>query len=325
MICEKCGKDFSGKTKSEVVVLCENCLQDGQAPPAISPELSADKKLKESWPLPQMLSKVDSLAKLDAAVEGKLSTMKMLIAILSVASFLAIFAGAAFENWYLLAVCVAALIIVIIIHSLKKSEDLGNELRLFLGPLLKHLKDDLKKDSLVDLEVALNRIDDRCFWKREKSYSITRYKCEANMFQRNLLDLSVRLHDGNSLSLHMTESLIKIQKTRTVGKAKNKYAFKLRTRADLKLGVNEDKYDIRISEQSGRQYQYNRDSNLIRTGGIRKDKGKKGPVLATQYRVKYRKAAGFDDIPMPDPLFALDQLVALYACLKPKAASEGGK
>lgn len=285
---------------------------------ALAESMVAEKKISGQWPLSQLFSVFDTLTEYDVQIEVKLARFKKLatigfiVAVISL--FLTIFGmsvnpNVPFLTIPVLVIALIAGIVGLVLMFRYKKMDLQNEFREYLRPLLENLQDDLKRDTPVSLELSLDPVEQKQFSKgRGDQYSVGVYhKCYDYYFERDFLDVKLRLADGNRLMLTGTELLIKTSKTKRNprGKYKTKTKYKKRVTFDARLSVDSEKFQCKQLPKEGTPKFYAKQSNGT-------------PIIGVKFTEKLK---GAPESMVPDPNLTLQHLVNLYAFIQAKPSS----
>ena len=285
---------------------------------ALADSMVAEKKISGQWPLSQLFSVFDTLTEYDVQIEAKLAKFKkfaiigFIVAVIS--GVLSIIAGNANPTFLaltipLLVIALVGGIVGLVLMFRYKKMDLRNEFREYLRPLLENLQDDLKKDTPVSLELSLDPVEQKQFSKgRSDQYSVGVYhKCYDYYFERDFLNVKLRLTDGNRLMLTGTELLIKTSKTKRNprGKIKTKTKYKKRVGFDARLTVDPEKFHCKQLPKEGALKFYAKQSNGT-------------PIIGIKFTEKLK---GTPADMVPDPNVTLQSIVTLYTFLHAKASS----
>jgi hypothetical protein len=285
---------------------------------ALAESMVAEKKISGQWPLSQLFSIFDTLTQFDVQIEAKLAKFKKFATIgfiVAVISFFGTIFGMnvnpniPFLTVPLLVISLVVGIVGLVLMFRYKKMDLQNEFREYLRPLLENLQDDLKRDAPVSLELSLDPVEQKQFSKgRSDQYSVGVYhKCYDYSFERDFLNVKLRLNDGNRLMLTGTEVLIKTSKTKRNprGKYKTKTKYKKRVMFDVRLSVDSEKFQCKQLPKESTPKFYAKQSNGT-------------PIIGIKFTEKLK---GLPDSMVPDPNVTLQHLVTLYSHVQAKPAS----
>ena len=285
---------------------------------ALANAMVAAKKISGQWPLNELLAIFDTLTTYDVRIKAKTARIKKfttsafiafavsIVLTIIVANIAPTFGGVTIA---LMVITLVGGIIGAILKSRCQKQDLRNEFRAYVRPLLEHLQDDLKKDSPVNLELDLSPVEQKQFRKgKSDPYSAGIYhKCYDEHFERNFLTLKLRLSDGNRLMLTGAEFLTKTSKTKKNprGKLKTKTIHKKRVLFDARLIVEPENFGCKQLPTRGTQKFYAKQSNG-------------NTILGVKFAEKF-KGAPVEMV--PDPFLTLQQIVTLYTFLDAKTVS----
>jgi len=285
---------------------------------ALADSMVAEKKISGQWPLSQLFSVFDTLTEYDVQIEAKLAKFKKFAIIgfivAGISFFVTMFGMSVNPNIPFLTVplLVIALVVGIVGLVLKfryKKMDLQNEFREYVRPLLENLQDDIKSNSSVALDLYLSPVEQKQFSKgKSDKYSVGVYhKCYDYYFERDFLNVKLRLTDGNRLMLTGTELLIKTSKTKRNprGKIKTKTKYKKRVGFDARLTVDPEKFHCKQLPKEGALKFYAKQSNGT-------------PIIGIKFTEKLK---GTPADMVPDPNVTLQSIVTLYTFLHAKASS----
>lgn len=255
--------------------------------------------------LDETMKKLQDLEKLDQLCELKL---KKALIMLVVSVLAAIIATILFGNFGLKALLfiiaeipIAGFFVFALLNYLHyKKLDLSNEFRTFLMPVLKSLRNDLKKDSSVNLNVDLEAIDAKKYLvgKSAPYESGSRKKCVDTTYARQLFKMALRLEDKNTLVVNCSEKQIKTSfRKSSGGKIKFKNKVKENVDFDLRLLVNKDAYAVAPPPDK---------SEVVVKAHP------KGTMLCVKYKEKFKAA----DV-QPNKEMFLERLIQLYSYLGP--------
>ncbi len=285
---------------------------------ALAGSMIAEKKISGQWSLSQLFSIFDALTEYDLQIEakiakfGKLGMQGFIFLFLSV--FLNIVVININPNILFLTIPLSILffiggIIGVVLWFRYKKMDLRNEFREYLRPLLENLRDDLKKDAPVILELSLDFVEQKKFSKgKSHKYSVGIYhKCYDYYFERDFLNVKLRLNDGNRLILSGTELLTKTSKTKKTprGKTKTKTKYKKRVMFDARLTVEPEKFQSAQLPKEGAPRFYVKQLNGTSAIGVK----------------FMEKLKGTPESMVPDPDVTLRHLITLYSHVQAKPAS----
>ncbi|MFC1849821.1 hypothetical protein ACFL27_06395 [candidate division CSSED10-310 bacterium] len=273
------------------------------------------KRMQGEWPLTRINYFISQLTEYDLVIEKKAKVYTGLTAGSFIGAFIFIFVAAFLENWkvaLIIPVLIVVGIITLIITMKYSKLDLRNEFREFLAPLLDNLKEDIKPESDISLDLHLTSVEDKAFFqgKSDKYSKGVYHKCYDHIYERDLLTMSLPLIDGNRLALSGHEYLIKSVKTKRNprGKYKTKTKYKKKVMFDIRLRINPDKFQIKKLPDEGK-------GPLKRTVSVKG--GQAGKTLRLQFTSKV--GGGLED-PVPDWKITLEQIVYLYSFLSPLQA-----
>lgn len=285
---------------------------------ALANSMVAEKKISGQWPLSQLFSIFDTLTQYDVQLEAKVAKFKKLATIGFIGVFISFFLTILGANVNPTVLVLAILLLLIslvvgIVGLVLKSRcgklDLQDDFRKYVRPLLESLQDDLKKDTPVSLELSLDPVEKKQFSKgKSDNYSVGVYhSCCDYYFERDFLNVKLRLNDGNRLMLTGTELLIKTSKTKRNprGKYKTKTTYKKRVTFDVRLSVDFEKFQCKQLPKEGEPKFYAKQSNG-------------SPIIGVKFTEKLR---GVPDSMVPDPHVTLQHLVTLYSHVQAKLSS----
>ncbi len=271
----------------------------------------AKQKISGQWPVISLLNYISHLSDYDETIEAKKKFWQTAMIITLILQFLSIFASALLEMIYPFLGVIPLPIISVFFFLRYRKKDLPDDFRKFVGPLVHELRNDLKKGSPVSIDMALSSVEDKKnkTGESDKYEKGVYYKCIDHFFERDFLNLMLRLYDGNKLVIKAREFLIKIVKTKKNprGKIKTKTKYKRKVFFNIRLMVNGNRYLLKEIPEGidlpDKQKIYTKESS-------------KGSILGLRYTEKLTE----DDI--SDPWNALGKIAVLYALLEPKKMTQ---
>jgi len=273
----------------------------------------SEMRMQGQWPLKRIFHLITQLTEYDLVVEKKLKTLIGLMVACFVGAFIFVFIAAFLESG-IVALVIPVLIILGIVFVVSyfkyKKQDLRNEFREFLSPLLDKMKDDVKPEAEVNLDLLLNSVEDKQYFqnKSDKYKKGVYYKCIDHFYDRDFFTLVMPLSDGNRLTILGHEFLCKTVKTKRNprGKIKTKTKYKKKVSFDVRLRVNHQKFGIKeLPEDMGGAL---KQKITVKTGA-------RGKVLRMQFTTKLEGDS------VPDWQVTLRQIVMLYSYLEPLQAA----
>jgi len=273
----------------------------------------SQKKISGKWTLGRIMYLISALSDLDQGVEGKMkSSRNRAVWALFFLVILVLIAVSLSGKPAVIGLAVFVPLLFIVFNILKyrsyKNMDLTDEFRTYFGPLMRRLKDDLRRDDLISLTVDLAPLASEQYHKSKgKKYNKGNYyDCQDDVYERDLMSLSCRLEDKNTLQLRCWESLVKTSKKKRSGnKIKFRSSCKKKIDFDVRLYVNTDRYTCAPSA-------------IDRLCAFK--------VITNEERgmvsIKYKERLASEDA-MPDPHRTLKSIVSLYTFLVPKTGPAG--
>jgi hypothetical protein len=197
------------------------------------------------------------------------------------------------------------------IYRSRDKRDIPNHFRLYLAPLLRLLSEDIQNKSKVAIRMDISRIQDKKYSRGTVDIppSAPYYKITSEKFERDLMTVSLPLHDGNRLVISQREFLTVITKKKKTprGKYKTKMKYKKTVVNKLRLLVTPKSYRTLKEGHAG-----------AAASAVFKRKGRKG---ALELKVVEKG----DGEMVSSARFALSQIAALYSRLVRVKKGRGGQ
>ncbi len=276
------------------------------------------KKIEGSWEIEKLLSVLNKLTDFDHFIEKKIKRYgwgAILLYIPAVVGFIgSFFIYEEFDLipiWFFAGLGVLGVLgfVFLLLYFKNRNLDLSNGFRLLVAPLLQDLKDDIKAGTKIEVKIPLSEIEERINLKNiSPPYSKGAYhRIVDHDYQRDFMWLSMRLQDGNKLTLKGNEFLKVIEKTKRNprGKTKSKTKYKKLFTFDFMVKLNE---------------KFQTDPELPQhtkfPGKFYNKKTAKGTVLGTRFVLKRKERDSY-----PESSTLTVALLDLYRSVKVK----GGK
>jgi len=186
-----------------------------------------------------------------------------------------------------------------------RAVNMPDEARVYLVPLLSCLRDDIKTGSSASIHMKLKPLksNDNLTGKSQPYQQGAYSKIIDYTYDRQLLQLAVRLHDGNKLMINCHQQLVVISKTKKNprGKIKTKTKYKARNTYTYKLLLDDQRYALSPLPAETISFQEHQ---------IELSSSEKGNCLKTK---TVEKAQGPT---MPNYEKSVGEVMVLYACLQ---------
>jgi hypothetical protein len=221
-------------------------------------QFAAEQKIDAENTAAGWIDFLEEIAEFDSYVdEAKKKTKNIMITLIIVAVvclFGTIFTAGALLPFFLLAF--VAMIIYIAIYMGLNKIDIPNRLRLFVFPLIRMLKDEMKDQAKIYIKADFNTgmkkeyLTQKIDGKYDKN---TRKKVDNTLYSYPILELKTRFADGNALSLYINDSSRKssIRKTNYRGKTKYKTKYKIKTNVEVILAAKVGAYTFIGGSRAG--------------------------------------------------------------------------
>jgi hypothetical protein len=259
------------------------------------------RKISVKMPLKKILILFNTLREFDANVKSKRALYRTIGILLIFAGIIAL----GFEAAMIGLVLITIGLIMLIISSNYKPLDSPFEFNDYLSPVIDTLKDDIRQDADVALNIQLSKLDSPLFQdKIGPAKQIGIYQCTDYFYKRNFLTLKMTLYDGNSMFLTGNEFLRKQVRLRTVRKTKIKTKYVSRNSFTIRLRYDNTKFTHRKFIEADAK---NKDFQL----SVKNTP--KGTILIMDFETR-SKGGSFS---LPDPGITLENMARLYSYLQP--------
>lgn len=301
-------KDVSGKAASGMAA--PGTTASGKSVPNTDTtirQILSSKEIKGVWPISYINYIVSYLTGYDLLIERKKKTAKIVMITCIAVTIIGYFIARLFQKpsvWIVFLLLVTSTIAAYAMLRRYSGMDLRDELRLYVGPLIGYLRDDIKRNTAIYLRLFLSKVQNKQFsaGKSAKYENGKYHSCCKYFYRRYFLNLNLRLSDDNYLAITGSEFLILTKKTKKSGKkTKSKNKYKKTDTFTIRLRVNEKIYSL--NEEAA-------NATPATSGKLTVSKGQKGTVLKLKYK---EKMAG--DL-VPDPLKTVRAVALLYSFLR---------
>ena len=280
------------------------------------------KRLSGQWTIEQCFSIFEGLTDYLNKVETQKRRMKKIITGSFVIAVVLIFVsiGLVSSSQYIDLIfpilmfagfCAVLGIVTGLLNMIPRGQGFQEDYQSFLLPLLKSLEEDIKSGSPLTIDFYLSPIIKRRFYKgRGAKYKKGAYhSCRDYNYERILLRLKLRLHDGNRLMLTLHERFVKTKKAKwsSSRKYKTKTTFKQRQTFDIRVLVNPEKFSCAPLPSDSDLGFYEKQRNGVPLIGMRFKENLKWAFERNRPKLK--------------PSRTIRHLVLLYARVQPKTSA----
>lgn len=274
-------------------------MKKESAAPGIAEALKKG-RLSGRWKYDDLMKILTRMESMDVSVEKKRKVTMVIFIILYIAAAFCLFAALLIPA--LVGAVLGTLFVILFIRY--KRRDMDNEFRFYLKDLLENLKDDIKPEADITLDICLHPTESKEFLKKKSpKYSKGAYHtCYDFNYERDCLTLGLKLTDGNSLRLARRDLLLRSERTKrsSSGKSKTKTKYSSRFIYQVQMRINPERYSFQAPPHP-------------KTGKpITVEQTPKGPVVKMSFVQKLKSGSA-----KADPLYTLEEIVKLYSLFKP--------
>ncbi len=263
--------------------------------------------LKGSWKFSELLKLLDELANFDLLVLKRRKLMLGLCITCFVLAFVFFIITMATQFIPMVAVLVLLIaggITTAVFYKRFKGEDIDDDLRLFVKPLLEVLAEDIREDSTIEVDCMVRPLNSKEFNKgKGEKYSKGVYPaCYDYTYDRDFLTMKIRMRDDNRLVLSIKDHMVMTERSKTNprGKTKTKSSYKRKTSCDVDIRVNGNAFKCASQHPKG----------------VTVTKTDKGEIISWSTVMKEKTRSEWNDHIMETDK-AVTAIAGLYACLKP--------